>query len=55
MPSDQKAHRFIVDTGAPYGDWLELDASVRFKIPNAAPSSNSIYLLLKGKYAYSYQ
>lgn len=55
MPSDQKAHRFIVDTGAPYGDWLELDASVRFMIPNAAPSSNGIYLLLKGKYAYSYQ
>lgn len=55
MPSDQKAHRFIVDTGAPYGDWLELDASVRFLVPNAAPSSNAIYLLLKGKYAYSYQ
>lgn len=54
MPSDQKAHRFIVDTGAPYGDWLELDASVRFLIPNAAPAGNAIYLLLKGKYAYSY-
>lgn len=54
MPTDQKAHRFIVDTGAPYGEWLELDASVRFLIPDAAPASNTIYLLLKGKYAYSY-
>lgn len=55
MPQNQKAHRFIVDTGDPYGEWLELDASVRFLVPNAAPSSNAIYLLLKGKYAYSYQ
>lgn len=55
MPQDQKAHRFLVDTGGPYGEWLELDASVRFLVPNAAPSSNAIYLLLKGKYAYSYQ
>jgi hypothetical protein len=53
-PDSQAAHRFIVDTGAPYGDWLELDASVRFLVPNAAPSGNTIYLLLKGKYAYSY-
>lgn len=55
MPTNQQAHRFVVDTGAPYGDWLTLDASVRFLVPNAAPSSNTIYLLLKGKYAYSYQ
>ncbi|SHI35214.1 hypothetical protein [Fibrobacter sp. UWP2] len=55
MPQNQEAHRFLVDTGAPYGEWLELDASVRFMIPNAAPTSNGIYLLLKGKYAYSYQ
>lgn len=54
MPDDQKAHRFIVDTGAPYGEWLELDASVRFLVPNAAPASNAIYLLMKAKYAYSY-
>ena len=54
MPTDQKAHRFIVDTGAPYGEWLELDASVRYLVPNAAPSGNAIYLLLKGKYAYTY-
>lgn len=55
MPTDQAAHRFIVDTGAPYGEWLELDASVRYLVPNAAPSGNAIYLLLRGKYAYSYQ
>lgn len=55
MPTDQKAHRFIVDTGAPYGEWLELDASVRYLVPNAAPSGNAIYLLMKAKYAYSYQ
>lgn len=55
MPQDQKAHRFLVDTGAPYGEWLELDASVRFMAKNAAPASNGIYLLLKGKYAYAYQ
>lgn len=54
MPTDQAAHRFIVDTGAPYGEWLELDASIRFLVTNAAPASNAIYLLLKGKYAYSY-
>lgn len=54
MPTDQKAHRFIVDTGAPYGEWLELDASVRYLVPNAAPSGNAIYLLMKAKYAYSY-
>ena len=54
MPIDQAAHRFIVDTGAPYGEWLELDASVRYLVPNAAPSGNAIYLLLKGKYAYTY-
>lgn len=54
MPQDQKAHRFLVDTGAPYGEWLELDASVRFLVPNAAPASNAIYLLMKAKYAYSY-
>lgn len=54
MPTDQAAHRFIVDTGAPYGEWLELDASVRYLVPNAAPSGNTIYLLFKGKYAYTY-
>ena len=54
MPVDQCAHRFIVDSGAPYGDWLELEASVRFMSPNAAPSSNGIYLLMKAKYSYYY-
>lgn len=54
MPTNQQAHRFLVDTGAPYGEWLELDASVRFLVPNAAPSGNAIYLLMKAKYAYSY-
>ena len=54
MPVDQCAHRFIVDSGAPYGDWLELDASVRFMSPNAAPSANGIYLLMKAKYSYYY-
>ena len=54
MPTDQCAHRFIVDSGAPYGDWLELEASVRFMSPNAAPSANGIYLLMKAKYSYYY-
>lgn len=54
MPVDQCAHRFLVDSGAPYGDWLELDASVRFMTPNAAPSSNGIYLIMKAKYSYYY-
>lgn len=54
MPTDQCAHRFLVDSGAPYGDWLELDASVRFMTPNAAPSSNGIYLIMKAKYSYYY-
>lgn len=54
MPDTQAAHRFLVDTGAPYGEWLELDASVRFLVPNAQPSGNAIYLLFKAKYAYPY-
>jgi hypothetical protein len=54
MPAEQVSHRFLLDTGGPYGEWLELEASVRFFAANAQPSSNGIYLLLKGKYAYSY-
>lgn len=53
-PATQSAYRWRVDSGKPYGDWLDISAEVRFIGGSAAPSSNSIALILKGSYAYHY-
>lgn len=53
-PEDQSGYRLRVDSGKPYGDWIDISFEVRFIGGSAAPSSNSIALILKGSYAYHY-
>lgn len=54
LPELQQGRRWRVDTGKPNGDWIDISAELRFIGGPAAPSNNSIAVVLKGMYAYHY-
>lgn len=53
QPAGQYAYKWKVDSGRPYGDWLEFEVKPRFMNSNP-PQSNYIAFLMKAKYCYHY-